>query len=292
LAHRKKRGDCRGSRPGLAAPMGKHTYHRSPGTPIRTRTTVTLPVFGGVVFLVGSVFFWPGLQEWAGYLGASLFVFGSACYLAAPIIDWYELTYTHKLPEPTDPPGSVGHYEWLYASQMLHTQRTNAILYAVGSVCFVAGSVLFFPALRAQSTHGAWLYLTGCVCIFLGALLAAFTAVELRKTAEPHYFEKKWWWLWWCSDESAQVISCVLYMLGNANFAAGSICIFPKSAHAPARPRTPSRRKRGKGAMRASAWETLHGRCVCGVEGRAHVVGVGGGPTLESLCSPIGFATP
>jgi len=221
-------GDCRGSRPGLAAPMGKHTYHRSPGTPIRTRTTVTLPVFGGVVFLVGSVFFWPGLEEWAGYLGASLFVFGSACYLVSPIIDWYELTYTQKLPEPTDPPGSVGHYEWLYASQMLHTQRSNAILYAVGSVCFVAGSVLFFPALRAQSTHGAWLYLTGCVCIFLGALLAAFTAVELRKTAEPHYFEKKWWLLWWCSDESAQVISCMLYMLGNANFAAGSICIFPK----------------------------------------------------------------
>ena len=36
------------------------------------------------------------------------------------------------------------------------------------------------------------------------------------------------WSLYWWSDEDAQIFSCSLYMAGNAVFAAGSICFFPK----------------------------------------------------------------
>merc|ERR1711998_464407 len=82
--------------------------------------------------------------------------------------------------------------------------------------------------MRAEATHGAWLYLTGCFIVFLGALLAAFTAAELRKTSSMLNFPRKWWTLYWWSDEDAQIFSCACYMAGNAVFAAGSICFFPK----------------------------------------------------------------
>lgn len=173
--------------------MGKHTYTRSAQVLFRTVTSVTLPVLGGLLFLVGSCFFWPTADgrfmiktegEWNGYVGAGLFLLGSVFYLSAPVIDYFEMTATMStIQQPTEPQGSAPHYEWLNATQMLQQQRLNAILYAVGGTFFVAGSVCFFPVLRQETTHGAWLYLTGCVLMFLGAFLGMFSAFELRKTA-------------------------------------------------------------------------------------------------------------
>ena len=117
-------------------------------------------------------------------------------------------------------------YQRLYKAQMLRTQRANAMLYALGGACFVAGSFLFYPAAKQETTHGAWLYLMGCVLSFLGAFLAASTAHELKKTSEPWVVkapEGQWYFMWFWSDEDAQIASCALYMLGDLVFIVGSV---------------------------------------------------------------------
>eukprot|EP00325_Prymnesiales_sp_UTEX-LB-985_P014547 CAMPEP_0174756616 /NCGR_PEP_ID=MMETSP1094-20130205/106844_1 /TAXON_ID=156173 /ORGANISM="Chrysochromulina brevifilum, Strain UTEX LB 985" /LENGTH=204 /DNA_ID=CAMNT_0015962525 /DNA_START=724 /DNA_END=1338 /DNA_ORIENTATION=- len=64
----------------------------------------------------------------------------------------------------------------------------------------------------------------------LGALLAGVTAHELRKTACPLVFRTTpsalalpWW-----SDESATIVSCGCYVVGNIVFIVGSVLFFPR----------------------------------------------------------------
>jgi hypothetical protein len=64
----------------------------------------------------------------------------------------------------------------------------------------------------------------------LGALLAALTAAELRKTSTPLVFRTAPSTLslpWW-TDEGATIVSCGCYVLGNIVFIAGSVMFFPR----------------------------------------------------------------
>ena len=151
--------------------MGKITFRRVHSVILRSKVNAILPVLGGVAFLVGSVYFWPELAQGsssAGDVGASLFTFGSFLYLVAPLFDFLDMQFslsdmmTEEFGVVEEASGRENRFERLYKAQMLRVQRANTMLYAVSGVCFVAGSFLFFPWARAQSTHGAWLYLMGC----------------------------------------------------------------------------------------------------------------------------------
>ena len=99
--------------------MGKHTFRR--GT--RSTTSVVLPMVGGVTFLIGSCFFWPGQAEWAGYLGAGAFLFGSLLYLLAPARDYWEMTSAAaELSEPKEGFGTVPHVSYCHPN--LRSERT------------------------------------------------------------------------------------------------------------------------------------------------------------------------
>ena len=214
--------------------MAKVTFRRTLRVLARSKLNALLPVIGGLLFLIGSVFFWPSLELFGmdpDDVGATLFLTGSVLYLVAPVLDYMDMTYSL---EDTLQQPSTNQYERLYRvrklrtdimlwlscaavrpprchllslsprisscrpqnftcpgspinfaqAQITRTQRANTLLYSVAGVCFVLGSVLFYPRFRAESTHGAWLYLMGCVLSFIGAFLAASTAHELKKTAE------------------------------------------------------------------------------------------------------------
>jgi len=213
--------------------MAKVTFRRVLHVLFRSKVTAMLPVGGGFMFLVGSFFFWPDIapalgNDIAGDVGATLFLVGSILYLLTPLLDFADMSYSIKdLSGEAPAPSEKGMWERLYKAQMYRTQRANALLYAVSGICFVAGSCLFYPQMRAESTHGAWLYLMGCVVSFLGAFLAASTAYELKKTAEPVSYPPGVFTMPSLSDEDAQMISCALYMLGDLFYAVGSIFFFP-----------------------------------------------------------------
>ncbi|KAL3932526.1 MAG: hypothetical protein SGPRY_000664 [Prymnesium sp.] len=144
--------------------------------------SASFPVLGGACFVVGSCFFWPTVYSinWAGNLAASMFTVGSSFYVVAPVLDYMDMYYGIDLVKP---PSSTAkgteQLEWLYV------------------------------------TNGAWLYLTGCFIVFLGAMLSTFTSLELKKTSLSHTFARRWWTLYWLSDEDSQIVSCCLYMVAN-----------------------------------------------------------------------------
>lgn len=161
--------------------MGKITFRRLTVTLVRSKINATLPVIGSGLFLVGSLYFWPDDLDRASDgnldMGASLFVAGSALYMIAPLLDYADmsLALSEDLARKPDEPG-VGSYERLYKAQIVRSQRANALLFACGGTCFFAGSFLFFPEERMGTTHGAWLYLVGCVLSFLAGTRACACA--------------------------------------------------------------------------------------------------------------------
>lgn len=214
--------------------MAKITFRRVVRVLLVSKVNATLPIVGGACFITGSVFFVPGLEihdpDFCGTVGAWLFLGGSICYLVAPLVDLFDMSFSINDISDAPPTEASSKYENLYKAQMKRTQRANALLYAVSSLAFVVGSVFFFPSMRygLDATYGAWTYLMGCVISFLAAGLAACTAHELRKTAEPFQPpHKRLLDLWWWSDEDAHMFSCLLYMLGNLLFAVGSVLFFP-----------------------------------------------------------------
>merc|ERR1711871_914055 len=134
--------------------MGKATYHRVITVPTRSKVAASCPVTGGVLFFVGSFCFFPGERRDDVRVGAVCFLLGSVLYLIQPLVDYWDLTYGLNLAEPA--PSKVTHwwdwwterapereeqpdYEYLYKSQMLRIQSSNAAIYSMGALAFVAG---------------------------------------------------------------------------------------------------------------------------------------------------------
>jgi hypothetical protein len=170
--------------------MAKITFRKTIIVLFRSKITASLPILGGLFFIIGSIYFWPtlkinGSHDKAVYIGAWWYVVASALYTIAPILDYADMSLAlkdalQKKPKELD---NAGAFERLYKAQVVRSQRGNALLYAVAGGCFFAGSMLFFPEERLSTTHGAWLYVVGCVLSFLAAFLAASGAYEMKRAA-------------------------------------------------------------------------------------------------------------
>ena len=169
--------------------MAKLTFRRVNHVMHRYYVVASLPVVGGVLFLFGSLFFVPEAASHRSHIiGATCFIIGSVCYLIAPVMDFCELQVNLENLADQAPPSRSrdSHFEVLYKSQLLQMQRATTILYSVAGVCFIVGSILFYPSRYSTMwyTHGDWLFISGCLLSGVGATLALLTALELRKTAD------------------------------------------------------------------------------------------------------------
>jgi len=230
--------------------MGKVTYKRVIVVPTRSKIVATLPIFGASLFLIGSALFWPTGKNGTDSVpqdraAAACFLVGSILYLAQPLADCYDLNCNVGNLVDADKDKRVRHwwnwwfgdstedmrkdpdYEFLYKSQILRIQGLNAGMFVLGAICFVIGSIFFFPYFQAYLVHGGWLYIVGCVVVMLGAFVSAMTAHELRKTAQQIKFGESYWELPWWSDEAATIVSCSLYMGGNGFLIVGCVFYFP-----------------------------------------------------------------
>lgn len=101
-----------------------------PSTRRDRRCAITLELFdilGGIVFIVGSVCFFPRYQQHALVPGCALFIVGSAIYVAVTGFILFEMLYEQKK-------GQAGKSEVFEAG-----------LYFAGSILFLVGSVLYWP---------------------------------------------------------------------------------------------------------------------------------------------------
>ena len=119
---------------------------------------------GGLMFVIGSVFFFPYDEAYAD-LGAWNFFFGSLLYL---VVTGHDM-------------GEVWQY---WRTKHSHTteatlEYTAATAYLVGTVFFIVGSIFFLSAL-GWIVAGAWCFVIGSALFLIGACVNVTQIVKER----------------------------------------------------------------------------------------------------------------
>lgn len=91
-------------------------------------------------------------------------------------------------------------------------ETVNAIVYKVGGLIFIAGSVLFFPRFSAWENLGAWLFFGGSV-LFLVVTVHDF--VETGKFWRRFYIDN--------AAKRVEVLTAASYLVGTLMFTFGSL---------------------------------------------------------------------
>jgi len=126
----------------------------------------------------------------------------------------------------------------LYSRFIIKCQKIQTLTFLSGGVCFIAGTVFFFPQIGViaddkglRLTHGCWLYLAGSFIFLVGALLGQYIGKELALTCSPFRYNfalgKHRHHLYWWSDEEIVVASCNVLILGTVLFVVGTVFFFP-----------------------------------------------------------------
>jgi len=122
------------------------------------RLNADLYLAGGVLFVAGSVLFFPAFDAWADW--------GVACFLAGSLL--YLVVTGHDLAEVVNSRSGT------------RTEFLEALAYLAGTVLFTIGSVLFFSAVDAI-VAGAVLWLVGSA-LFVGAACGNILQIVQART--------------------------------------------------------------------------------------------------------------
>ena len=123
---------------------------------------------GGVIFVLGSVFYFPALVRWIN-LGSWAFFFGSLLYLLVTGHDMVE-AIRHRTSLGTSPAIWDRLQTWAAAAYL-----TGTLLFTVGSVFFLSYIGLF--------TTGAWCFVIGSLLFVLGAAINVLQIVRATDLA-------------------------------------------------------------------------------------------------------------
>lgn len=107
-------------------------------------------------------------------------------------------------------------YNLVSESKELHTQfvweTVNAFVYKAGGLVFIAGSILFFPALEKYQDIGAWTFFVGSL---LYLVVTGHDMAEVRVHWKKKRSHKR--------DMRQEFMSAASYLLGTILFTVGSI---------------------------------------------------------------------
>lgn len=121
-----------------------------------------LYIIGGIVFIVGSVFFFPRYQAYAN-IGAWTFVTGSLFYLIVTMHDFVEVRCYWRTNHHHD------------RDQIL--EYTAVVSYMWGTILFILGSV-FFLSFVGYFKAGAWCFVSGSLLFVLAACINVLQIVK------------------------------------------------------------------------------------------------------------------
>ena len=119
---------------------------------------------GGILFVIGSIFFFPRFEAYAD-LGAWVFFVGSLIYLVVTVHDLVEVRHHWRI-DGTHDRDTVLEY-------------TAAASYVWGTVLFTAGSVFFLSAVGWLKA-GAWCFVIGSLLFVVGAGINVLQIVHSR----------------------------------------------------------------------------------------------------------------
>lgn len=124
---------------------------------------MTIYKLGGVVFIIGSVLFFPRFEAYADW-GAWVFFFGSLLYLVVTGHDWIELR--RHLRSPSDKK---------VRRDLLEIIAVYS--YLIGTLMFTVGS-LFYLSFVGLFVAGTWLFILGSLAFALGAVINVLQVVQ------------------------------------------------------------------------------------------------------------------
>ena len=119
---------------------------------------------GGIVFIIGSVFFFPSLDKYAD-LGACIFLFGSFLYLVVTGHDMVEVRHNRR----------SGNNHTL--GDKLET--ASAFSYLAGTILFTVGSTFFLSSV-GMLLAGTWCFIIGSLLFVVGACINVLQIVTAR----------------------------------------------------------------------------------------------------------------
>ncbi|NKB42451.1 MAG: hypothetical protein GKR86_15700 [Ilumatobacter sp.] len=99
------------------------------------------------------------------------------------------------------------------ARKQFRWESANAILYMLGGVFFICGSILFFPAFEQDSNGGAWIFFAGSL---LYLVVTGHDALEVTNYRQQLKGEPTIW-------DRLEMWAAACYLVGSLLFAAGSI---------------------------------------------------------------------
>jgi len=117
---------------------------------------------GGVVFIIGSILFFPAFEAYAD-IGAWTFFAGSLIYLLVTVHDLLEVRRNWR---ESSPPR---------AGQVLDSIAALSSVW--GTVLFIAGSIFFLSAV-GWVTAGAWTFIAGSLLFVIGACVNVLQIVR------------------------------------------------------------------------------------------------------------------
>ena len=117
---------------------------------------------GGVLFIIGSIFFFPRFEAYAD-LGARVFFVGSLVYLVVTVHDLAEVRHHWRLSKSHD-------------RDTIFEYAASAS-YVWGTVLFTVGSVFFLSSVGWLKA-GAWCFVIGSLLFVLGACINVLQIVK------------------------------------------------------------------------------------------------------------------
>jgi hypothetical protein len=115
-----------------------------------------LYIIGGILLVVGSVFFLPKYDDYE--------VEGTYMFLVASIL--YLWVSTHDIIEVIKAPREEDNND-------LILELMAGFSYAIGAILFIVGSIFFLPGNTYNEIAGAWLFIMGSVLFVVGACVNA-----------------------------------------------------------------------------------------------------------------------
>jgi hypothetical protein len=120
---------------------------------------------GGVVFIIGSILFFPAFEAYAD-LGAWTFFVGSLIYLLVTVHDLLEVRRSWHEPSSDSDAAQVLDY-------------VAAVSYVWGTILFIVGSIFFLSAV-GWVMAGAWCFIVGSLLFVAGACVNVLQIVLAR----------------------------------------------------------------------------------------------------------------
>ena len=120
---------------------------------------------GGIVFIIGSILFFPRFEAYAD-IGAWTFFVGSLLYLVVTVHDLAEVRHHWRM----------SHHH--ARDEIL--EYTAAASYVWGTILFTVGSVFFLSAV-GWYIAGAWCFVFGSLLFILGACINVLQIVQARE---------------------------------------------------------------------------------------------------------------